>query len=140
MILLDTNVISEPMRREPEARVLAWLDRQPSETLFLSAITVAEIRQGIALLPAGKRQTLLAERLDKLLLPMFHGRILPFDIHTTPAYASVTAHAAAAGCTIAPADGFIAAIALQHHFSVATRDTHPFQAAGLDVINPWTTD
>ena len=94
MILLDTNVISEPMRREPEARVLAWLDRQPSETLFLSAITVAEIRKGIALLPAGKRQTLLAERLDKLLLPMFHGRILPFDIHTTPAYASVIAHAA----------------------------------------------
>ena len=80
------------------------------------------------------------ERLDKLLLPMFHGRILPFDIHTTPAYASVIAHAAAAGCTIAPADGFIAAIALQHHFSVATRDTRPFQAAGLDVINPWTTD
>ena len=60
MILLDTNVISEPMRREPEARVLAWLDRQSSETLFLSAITVAEIRKGIALLPAGKRQTLLA--------------------------------------------------------------------------------
>ena len=140
MILLDTNVISEPMRREPEARVLAWLDRQPSETLFLSAITVAEIRKGIALLPAGKRQTLLAERLDKLLLPMFHGRILPFDIHTTPAYASVIARAAAAGCTIAAADGFIAAIALQHHFSVATRDTRPFQAAELDVINPWTTD
>lgn len=92
------------------------------------------------MLPAGKRQTLLAERLDKLLLPMFHGRILPFDIHTTPAYASVIAHAAAAGCTIAAADGFIAAIALQHHFSVATRDTRPFQAAGLDVINPWTTD
>ena len=97
MILLDTNVISEPMRREPEARVLAWLDRQPSETLFLSAITVAEIRKGIALLPAGKRQTLLAERLDKLLLPMFHGRILSFNIHTTPAYASVIARAAAAG-------------------------------------------
>jgi len=57
-----------------------------------------------------------------------------------PAYASVIAHAAAAGCTIAAADGFIAAIALQHHFSVATRDTQPFQAAGLDVINPWTTD
>lgn len=83
MILLDTNVISQPQRREPNARVLEWLDAQALETLYLSAITVAELRAGIALLPAGKRWDSLHEKLEKRLLPMFANRVLSFDTFPT---------------------------------------------------------
>ena len=80
MILLDTNVVSEPLRAAPDARVIAWIDAQALETLFLSAITVAELRAGVALLPAGKRQTALLESLEKRVLPLFAGRVLPFAV------------------------------------------------------------
>jgi predicted nucleic acid-binding protein len=137
MILLDTNVISEPLRRAPELRVIAWIDAQPLETLFLSAITVAELRAGIALLPAGKRRTGLQESLEKRVLPLFAGRVLPFDITCTHSYAELMAKARAAGLPIASADGYIAAIAAANGLAVATRDTGPFVAAGAEVINPW---
>lgn len=137
MILLDTNVISEPLRRAPDARVVAWIDAQPLETLYLSAITVAELRTGVALLPAGKRREELHESLEKQVLPLFTGRVLPFDLAATQAYADLRAKARAAGAAIAPADGFIAAIAAAQGLIVATRDTTPFEAAALTVINPW---
>lgn len=133
MILLDTNVISEPLRREPEPRVIQWIDAQLLETLYLSTITVAELRAGIALLPAGKRRTGLQENLEQRLLPLFAGRVLPFDLACTQAYAELIA----AGLAIAAADGYIAAIAAAHGFAVATRDISPFEAAGTIVINPW---
>jgi predicted nucleic acid-binding protein len=91
MILLDTNVISEPQRREPNARVLDWIDAQALETLYLSAITVAELRAGIALMPAGKRRSSLHENLEKHLLPMFANRVLSFDMACTKAYAEMLA-------------------------------------------------
>ena len=137
MILLDTNVISEPQRREPNARVLDWIDAQALETLYLSAITVAELRAGIALMPAGKRRDGLHENLEKRLLPMFANRVLPFDMACTKAYAELLAKSRAAGLAIETADAFIAAVALANSFTVATRDTSPFEAAGLSVINPW---
>lgn len=137
MILLDTNVVSEPLRHVPEPRVIAWIDAQPLETLFLSAITVAELRAGVALLPAGKRRTALQESLEKRVLPLFAGRVLPFDLACTKVYAQLTAKARASGAAIAPADGYIAAIAAANGFSVATRDTQPFAAADTAVINPW---
>ncbi len=137
MILLDTNVISEPLRQAPEERVIDWIDAQPMETLFLSAITVAELRAGVALLPAGKRRTALQESLEKRVLPLFAGRVLSFDLAATPAYAALTAQARAAGLAVATADGCIAAIAAANGFAVATRDTAPFEAAGVAVINPW---
>jgi len=137
MILLDTNVISEPQRREPNARVLEWLDAQALETLYLSAITVAELRAGIALMPAGKRQDSLHENLEKRLLPMFANRVLSFDMACTKAYAELLAKSRAAGLTVETADAFIAAVALANGFAVATRDTIPFEAAGVSVINPW---
>jgi hypothetical protein len=139
MILLDTNVISEPQRRKPNARVLDWLDAQALETLYLSAITVAELRAGIALMSAGKRRDILHENLEKRLLPMFANRVLSFDMACTKAYAELLAKSRAAGLAIDAADAFIAAIALANGFTVATRDTGPFEAAGLDVINPWET-
>ena len=80
MILLDTNVMSEPLRQVPEQRVVEWIDAQAMETLFLSSITVAELRAGVALLPAGKRRAGLQENLEKRVLPLFAGRVLPFDL------------------------------------------------------------
>jgi len=137
MILLDTNVISEPQRLKPNARVLEWIDAQALETLYLSAITVAELRAGIALLPAGKRRDSLHDNLEKRLLPMFANRVLSFDLACTKAYAELMAKSRAAGLALETADAFTAAIALANGFAVATRDTRPFETAGVDVINPW---
>ena len=137
MILLDTNVVSEPLRLGPDARVVEWIDAQPLETLFLSSITVAQLRAGMALLPAGKRRAGLQESLETRVLPLFAGRVLAFDLGCTQAYAELMAKARAAGLTIASADGYIAAIAAANGLAVATRDTGPFAAAGVKVINPW---
>lgn len=137
MILLDTNVVSEPLRRLPETRVIDWINAQPLETLYLSAITVAELRAGVALLPSGKRRTGLQENLEKRVLSLFVGRVLPFDLACTPAYAELLAKARRVGLAIATADGYIAAIAAANGFAVASRDTVPFEAAGVPAINPW---
>ena len=137
MILLDTNVVSEPLRQAPEARVVEWIDAQMLETLYLSAITVAELRAGVALLPTGKRRSGLHESLEKRVLPLFTGRVLPFDQGCTQAYAKLMTRARKTGLAIAAADGYIAAIAATHGFTVATRDNRPFEAAGASVINPW---
>ena len=137
MILLDTNVVSEPLRPAPDERVIAWIDAQPVETLFLSAITVAEMRAGVALLPAGRRRTGLQQSLETRVLALFAGRVLPFDLACTRAYAALMSTARAAGLAIASADGYIAAIATANGLAVATRDTGPFKAAGCAVIDPW---
>ncbi len=137
MILLDTNVISEPWRRAPEARVTNWIDAQSLETLFLSAITVGELRFGVANLPVGKRRDELQTNLENQILPLFAGRVRPFDMNCTAAYAELMAKAKSAGLAIAAADGYIASIAATNRFSVATRDVSRFQAAGVNVINPW---
>lgn len=137
MILLDTNVISEPWRPAPDNSVLTWLDAQAIETLFISAISIAELRFGIATMPMGKRQTILHDRLEGEVLPLFDGRILPFDVGASQFYAELMAGSRTSGKAIAKADGYIAATASKNHLAVATRDTSPFEAAGLRVINPW---
>ena len=137
MILLDTNVVSEPLKPAPDAQVLAWLDAQAMETLCLSAISLAELRLGIAVLPAGQRRDGLLASLEQRVLPLFAGRILPFDERAALAYAALRAQARAAGRAVAATDGYIAAIAAAHGLHVATRDVAPFQAAGVSVINPW---
>ena len=138
MILLDTNIISEPLKTAGNANVLAWIDEQIIETLYLSTISLAELRFGIAALPEGKRRDTLHFSLEQRVLPLFAGRILPFDDPASQSYAILRSQARTAGLAIAPADGYIAAIAATHGFAVATRDTSPFDAAGLTVINPWT--
>lgn len=138
MILLDTNVISEPLKASGDMNVLAWIDAQIIETLYLTAITLAELRFGIAALPEGKRRDTLNSSLEQRVLPLFAGRILSFNDPASHAYATLRARARTAGQAIAPMDGYIAAIAATHGFAVATRDTSPFSAAGLTVINPWT--
>ena len=137
MILLDTNVVSEPLRPAPDTRVIAWIDAQPLETLFLSTITVAELRAGVALLPAGKRRSNLQESLETKVLPLFAGRVLPFDLGCTQAYAELRAKARAVGLSISSADGYIAAIAAAKGLVVATRDRGPFEGVGVAVIDPW---
>ncbi|WP_434986877.1 type II toxin-antitoxin system VapC family toxin [Vreelandella zhaodongensis] len=137
MIVLDTNVISEPLRQAPENRVTEWIDAQALETLYLSAITVAELRFGLASLPSGKRRDRLQASLEKQVLPLFAGRVLPFDMSASHAYSDLMAKARAAGLAIGTADGYIAATAAANGMMVATRDVNPFKAAGLDVINPW---
>lgn len=138
MILLDTNVVSEPLKLAGDVGVLNWLDAQTIETLYLSAISLAELRFGIAALAPGKRRDALNASLKQRILPLFAGRILPFDAAASEAYATLRALARAQGRAIAPADGYIAAIATVHGLTVATRDTGPFEAAGLAVINPWS--
>ena len=137
MILLDTNVVSEPLKPAGDVGVLNWLDAQTIETLYLSAISLAELRFGIAALAPGKRRDTLNASLEQRILPLFAGRILPFDAAASEAYATLRALARAQGKAIAPADGYIAATAAVHGLTVATRDTGPFEAAGLPVINPW---
>ena len=139
MILLDTNVVSEPLKLTVDAGVLAWIDAQIIESLYLSTISLAELRFGITVLPPGKRRDTLHASLEQRILPLFIGRILPFDAASAEAYAMLRARARVNGKAIAPADGYIAATATVHGLIVATRDTSPFEAAGLSVINPWNT-
>ncbi len=137
MIILDTNVISEPLRQIPESRVIEWIDAQALETLYLSAITVAELRFGIASLPAGKRRSRLQENLEKQVFPLFAGRVLPFEMSASQAYGDLMAKARATGLAVGTADGYIAATAVANGMMVATRDVAPFEAVGINVINPW---
>ncbi|MCW6537748.1 type II toxin-antitoxin system VapC family toxin [Sphingomonas lycopersici] len=137
MIVLDTNVISELWKAEPDSNVLAWIDAQVVETLYLSTVTVAEIRFGVATMPTGKRRAVYQERLEREVLPAFSGRILSFDLDASRAYADLMANAREAGKAIGLADGYIAATAAARGLMVATRDIGPFEAAGLKVINPW---
>ena len=137
MILVDTNVISEPLKALADPRVIGWLDRQPAETLFISTISVSEILFGVAALAAGRRRNRLAAAFESETLRLFEGRILSFDLEAARAYASLMSDARARGLSISIVDGQIAAIAKAKGFSVATRDEAPFHAAGLNVINPW---
>jgi predicted nucleic acid-binding protein len=136
MILLDTNVVSEAIKPEPHPSVRAWLDAQVAETAFLPSITVAELLFGIGALPDGTRKDLLATRIDAV-LDLFAGRILPFDTLAARRYADLAVNARAAGKGFPAPDGYIAAIAAAHGFTVATRDASAFTAAGLKVIDPW---
>ena len=137
MILLDTNVISEPLRLSGDPAVLAWIDAQNLETLYMAAISLAELRFGIAALPTGRRKTTLHQQLERRVIPLFKGRILPFDAEASEAYAELRARARAKEKAIGTADGYIAATAAANGLAVATRDTAPFEAVGVEVINPW---
>jgi len=137
MIIVDTNVISEPLRPAGDAAVLTWLDQQDIETLYLTTITVAELRFGIAALPSGKRKRRLEEDFEDRILFLFSGRILAFDEAATITYARIRSEARSIGKAIGVTDAFIAGIAAHHEFAVATRDVSPFEAAGIRVINPW---
>lgn len=136
MILLDTNVVSEMMKSAASPVVQAWLNQQAMETIYLSSVTLAELLFGVGVLPTGKRQDELAQALDGL-TRLFKERILPFDTDAAGQYAKLAVQARTAGKGFPTPDGYIAAIAASRGFIVASRDTAPFQAAGVVVINPW---
>jgi predicted nucleic acid-binding protein len=138
LIILDTNVVSEPMRPRPNPAVIAWLDRQAIDTFYLTATSVAELLLGLALLPAGRRQNLLEAKISEAVDLFDRSHILPFDHTAAKFFAAIVNKARSAGNAISVADGQIAAIAASHGFLVATRDTAPFAAAGVGVINPWS--
>ena len=137
MIILDTNLVSEPMKPDGDRGVQAWLDEQIAETLYITAISISELLLGVELLPDGKRKEGLAVALSDLLVTLFGDRVLPFDLQAATMYAARISKARAAGRAISMADGQIAAVAAVHGFTVATRDTAPFVAAGVPVVNPW---
>ena len=136
MILLDTNVVSEAMKPQPDPSVRAWLNEQAAETLYLSSVTLAELLFGIQALPAGRRRNMLGLALDGL-LALFQDRLLPFDAEAARRYAELAVAARGHGRGFPTPDGYIAAIAAAHGFMVASRDVGPFAAAGLKVIDPW---
>ena len=136
MMVLDPNLVSEAMKPEPHPAVRAWLNDQAAETLYLSSVTLAELLFGIGALPAGKRKDMLAQALDGL-MGLFRDRVLPFDIDAARHYAELAVAAKTGGRGFPTPDGYIAAIAVSRGFVVASRDTAPFEAAGISVINPW---
>ena len=138
MIILDTNVVSEPLRPAPDPAVLAWLDRQAPESLYLTTINLAELLAGIELLPAGKRRTDLKLALRGRMLPLFDQRLLSFDSSAAEAFAQLNALAQAAGSPVSFADGAIAAIAAARGFMIATRNVRDFSGTGVKIVNPWT--
>ena len=138
MIVLDTNVVSELMRPRPDTNVVDWVAGQAMDALYLSTVSEAELRYGIAILPTGVRRDRLVAEVKGMLREDFAGRILSFDSSAAQAYAVIAAARRAAGRPINHADCQIAAIAHSRGASVATRDVDGFGGSGIDVINPWT--
>ncbi len=138
MIVLDTNVVSEPLRARPDAAVVQWLDAQDPRTLYLTAINVAELLAGVELLPAGRRKRTLKATLDERVFPLFAGRVLPFDEKAAFAFASLNAKAVASGNRVGFSDAGIAAIAQANGFLLATRNVKDFRGTGIGLVNPWT--
>lgn len=138
--LLDTNVVSEMVRPLPDAGVVEWLADVDEDRVFLSVVTLAELRLGIARLPAGRRRERLQAWLQTDLLPRFEGRIVPVDNEIALSWGDVTAECAAAGRPIEAMDALIAATARVHVFELVTRNTRDFELVMISTRNPWSGD
>lgn len=138
MIILDTNVVSEPLRPAPDAAVLHWLDAQEPQTLYLTSVNLAELLAGVESLPAGRRRKALAHALSNKVLDLFGGRILAFDADAAAAFAAVGASARKQGNEMGFADCAIAAIAVANGFALATRNTRDFRGTGVKLLDPWS--
>ena len=139
MIVLDTNVVSELMRRSPDPTVEAWAAEYALEDLFFSAVGEAELRYGAAIMPAGRRRVTLVADIEAMLRASFENRILPFDSAAARAYAEIAVARRAAGRPVSHPDNQIAAIAHSRGMTVATRNIRDFEDMGIAVINPWTS-
>lgn len=137
MIIVDTNVVAEVMRASPSPAVIAWFNVQDSASLFLTAISVGEIRYGIRIMPKGQRRQTIEQGFDQILATAFAGRILAFDEHAAAHYGEVMAHRKELGRPLSVADGQIAALASLHGFAVATRNVRDFLDCGIELINPF---
>ncbi|HEY1918339.1 MAG TPA: type II toxin-antitoxin system VapC family toxin [Streptosporangiaceae bacterium] len=137
MIILDTNVLSELARTDPEPNVVTWLDALPAADVATTAITAAELLYGVARLPEGRRRTVLAETIDALVNEDFRGSVEPFDSRAAEQYATVVVSREKKGRPISTADAQIAAICRVHGATLATRNTDDFTDTGIGLINPW---
>lgn len=137
MFVLDTNLVSELMRPTPDPVVTSWIAERATSSLFLTAVTEAELRFGIAIMPPGKRREGLASALERMLNTGFASRVLPFDSSAAHAYAEIAAARRQVGQPIPAADCQIAAIARSRGMAVATRNVRDFEDAGLVVTDPW---
>ncbi len=135
--LLDTNVVSELIRKSPDPAVETWAAGHALEDLFFSAVGEAELRYGAAILPAGRRRDALVRDIGAMLRDAFEDRVLPFDSAAVRAYAEIAAVRRAAGRPIAPADCQIAAIARSRNMAVATRNVRDFEDMAVAVVDPW---
>lgn len=136
LIVVDTNVASESMKPKPDGRVEEWMAVQGAENLYITSISIAEMRYGVNILPEGRRKQALHEVLQRV-LGFYAMRVLVFDGHAARHYAEIAANAKLSGRTLPVVDGYIAAMAVAGGYAVASRDVGPFTAAGLEVINPW---
>ena len=137
MIIIDTNVVSELMRASPDPALLAWFAGHAADTLYLTAVSEAELRTGAAILPAGQRRDRLVGAIDAMIDQDFAGRILSFDSPAARSYAEIAAARRAAGKPIMEADCQIAGIARACGAVIATRNVKDFEGCGIEVINPW---
>ena len=138
MIVLDTNVVSAVMRRAPDMTVAGWLDRQPTESLWLTVVSVFEIRFGIDLLPASRRRRELVDAFDRALVERFEGRILAFDEPAAAAAAAIAARRRKAGRTVEFRDTQIAGIVAARRAVLATGNVRHFDGLGIEIVDPWT--
>lgn len=137
MIIVDTNVVSELLRASPNSAVEAWLATQAAGKVFLTTVSEAELRYGAAIMPAGKRRTLMMAAIDGLLREDFRARILPFDSAAASEYARIGAERKAAGRPISQFDCQIAATARAHGAMLATRNVTDFEGCGIRIVDPW---
>ena len=137
--VLDTNVVSELMRPAPNARVTAWMARHAAVQMSLVAVTEAELRYGVAVLPTGNRRDRLAEALEAMLADDFENDVLPFDSAAARIYAAFAARRRTAGRPIAHADCQIAAVAYSANAALATRNVKDFAGLGLEVVDPFAS-
>jgi predicted nucleic acid-binding protein len=137
VIVLDTNVVSELMRKEPEPRVIEWVDGHPASDVFLTSVTTAELLYGIARLPDGRRKDSLAAKTQELLLDDFAGQVLAFTVDASAHYADIVVTRERRGAPISMADGQIAAICRLYGAVLATRNVKDFVGSGVDVRDPW---
>lgn len=139
MIVLDTNVVSELVRERPAEGVLAWVDARPVDDLHLTAITVAELRYGVARLPHGRRKDALEGAVAALIDDDFDGRVLPFDRAAADRYGVIVAGRERSGRPISQADAQIAAVCDAREAALATRNVRDFSETGITVVDPWAT-
>jgi toxin FitB len=137
MIILDTNVLGALMRTDPEARVVAWLDRQPAESVWITSITLFEARFGIALLPSGRRRQTLEAAFDRLLKEDLENRVLDFDSAAAAEAASLAATRRRNGFQVDMRDTQITGIALARHATLATRNVRHFMDLKISLVDPW---
>jgi toxin FitB len=138
MIILDTNVLSALMQQQPEPRVVTWLDRQPRTSIWVTAVTVLEVRFGLQILPRGKRHASLDQAFETL-LETIGRRVVTFDTAAAEQAGELMAARHRRGRPVELRDTMIAGMALAHHATLATRNTAHFADISLPVVNPWTT-